>query len=204
MLASRMASDYDSRMRYVDAGQLPKPTRSGRCALAVALAVMGIAGCAKAPIHGKAATAQATHATPAAVEGTEATPPAPVAVAATTHPVTHRVAVDRIDSSRVVQVQGRERCGERITTTLTPPSAFGRMASWVGLGGPSEGEVPAPDFRTEVQCTHGAERNYAPAQYRVEFRDGNESFLVNVGQRPGATVEVDDTHRVLGLDATPR
>lgn len=180
MLAPLTASVYDPCMRMSEAVRRALSGPPARAAIVVATALGS----------GAMAWSQAE-------QGGDSPAEAAPALAPTVMP--H--AVERIDSTRTVQVRPRERCGESIAQTLTPPSTLGRMAGWIGLGGPSEGELPAPEFRTETRCTPGATRVYEAAHYRVEYRVGDEHFSANVGQRPGATVQVDDTDRIHGLGA---
>ena len=105
----------------------------------------------------------------------------------------HAEPLERIDSTQRVRTDNAPRCGPRITRSLPPPSTLGRVAGWVGLGGPSEGEVPAPDFHTEVVCTDTAVRRYEPAAYRATYHVGAEAHSVDVPEQPGRTIEVDET-----------
>lgn len=152
-------------------------------ALASAALLLACASPKPPPAAPPAAEAEA----PAPAEATEPAP-APQAVGAL-----HAEPIERIDSTQRVRTESAQRCGPRITRSLPPPSSLGRMAGWVGLGGPSEGEVPAPDFHTEVVCTDAAVRRYDPAAYRVTYHVGSEAHSVDVPERPGRTIEVDET-----------
>lgn len=162
----------------------PRNGRLGALALAALLAACAGTKHAPAP-QAPVAKAEA----PAEGEAPAATPipPDPQPVGAL-----RAVPVERIDSTQRVRVESAQRCGPRITRSLPPPSTLGRMAGWIGLGGPSEGEAPAPDFHTEVVCTDVAVRQYAPARYRATYHVGEEAHSVDVPARPGATIEVDE------------
>lgn len=176
-LAHDTASVYDRRMRSFAVVLC----RLG--ALALAALLVACASPKKTPTEPPAAEAAA----PATAEAAEPAVP-PRAVGAL-----HPEPIERIDSTQRVRTESAQRCGPRITRSLPPPSTLGRMAGWVGLGGPSEGEVPAPDFHTEVVCTDTAVRRYEPAAYRVTFHVGAEAHSVDVPARPGRTIEVDET-----------
>lgn len=151
--------------------------------LALAALLVACAGPKKTSAEPPAAKAAA----PATAEAAEpATPPRIVGAL-------HPEPVARIDSTQRVRTDNVPRCGPRITRSLPPPSTLGRMAGWVGLGGPSEGEVPAPDFHSEVVCTDTAVRRYEPAAYRATYHVGAEAHSVDVPERPGRTIEVDET-----------
>lgn len=122
---------------------------------------------------------------PAAAQPAPAALPAPVGEL-------RRVPIERVDSTQRVRIESGQRCGPRITRSLPPPSTFGRMAGWVGLGGPSAGELPAPDFRTEVVCQDMAVPQYERAQYRATYHVGEEAHSVDVPERPARTIEVDE------------
>jgi hypothetical protein len=150
------------------------------------LSAVGLAALLVACAGAKRSPAAAAAAAPAGAEAAESAS-TPQAIGAL-----HPVAVERTDSTQRVRTSSAKRCGPRITRSLPPPSTFGRMAGWVGLGGPSEGEVPAPDFHTEVACTDAAVRRYEPAHYRVTYAVGAETYSVDVPERPGTTIAVDE------------
>lgn len=189
-LARATASVYDQRMRSF-------AVLCRLSALALAALLVACASPKQLPVEPPAAEAAAP-ATPEAAE-----PEAPPRIVGRLHaePIEH------IDSTQRVHIESAQRCGPRITRSLPPPSTLGRMAGWVGLGGPSEGEVPAPDFHTEVVCTDTAVRRYAPAAYRVTYHVGAEAHSVDVPERPGRTIEVDETGQPAPVPlpaATPR
>ncbi|RYF82967.1 MAG: hypothetical protein EOO29_05180 [Comamonadaceae bacterium] len=140
---------------------------------------------------------------PAAEAAAPAAAPAPASEPAAQVGALHPVAVERIDSTQRVRIEKGQRCGPRITRTLPPPSTMGRMAGWIGLGGPSAGELPAPDFQTEVVCQDMAVRHYEPAQYRATYHVGQEAHTVDVPQRPGLTIQVDEAGLPPGAPRPP-
>ena len=153
-------------------------------AMALALLLTACASSKPAPVAAPAAPAAEAPA-PAEAAAPAQEPPAQVGAL-------HPVPVERIDSTQRVRIEKGQRCGPRITHTLPPPSTMGRMAGWIGLGGPSAGELPAPDFQTEVVCQDMAVRQYEPAQYRATYHVGEEAHTVDVPQRPGLTIQVDE------------
>lgn len=164
-------------------------------AVALALLLTACAGTKPVPVAAPPAPA-AEAAAPAETAAPAQESPAQVGAL-------HPVPVERIDSTQRVRIEKGQRCGPRITRTLPPPSTMGRMAGWIGLGGPSAGELPAPDFQTEVVCQDMAVRQYEPAQYRATYHVGQEAHTVDVPQRPGLTIQIDEAGLPPGAPRPP-